>query len=258
LITIKTRSEIDKMRFAAGVAAKTFSHLNPHVLPGRTTQYLDQLAESYIRSQGCIPAFKHYKGFSGTCCMSVNDEAVHCLPSEYVLKEGDVLKIDLGADFEGWKSDTAKTYIVGTSTPEVEAFVKAGYDALRKGIEQAVDGKYVHDISSAVQEFIRPLGYGIVEEFVGHGIGKNIHEDPKIPCVVPKMAGAALYEGMVICIEPILTIDRSLITGKAAKIVKEGEWNTRAENGSLVCHWEHTIYIGPNGPEILTLREEEK
>ena len=246
------------MRFAADVAARTFTHLNPHVLAGRTTQHLDQLAESYIRSQGCTPAFKNYKGFSGTCCMSVNDEAVHCLPSEYVLKDGDIIKIDLGADFEGWKSDTCKTYIVGTTTPEVEAFVRSGYEAMRKGIEQAVDGKYVHDISLAVQQFVRPLGYGIVEDFVGHGIGKNIHEDPKIPCVVPKMAGARLAEGMVICIEPILTIFRNPLDGKAPKILKQGEWNTKTEDESLVCHWEHTIYIGPNGPEILTLREEEK
>lgn len=251
MITIKNGDDIAKMRIAGRVAADALTHVAPFVVPGITTKELDKKVETYIRAQGLTPGFINYKDFPFTCCISVNDEVVHCVPSDRVLKDGDILTIDTGAIYEGWYSDTAKTFLVGNVSAQVKAFVELGYQALIAGIAQARPGKYVADISNAVATILTIGHYGIVREFVGHGIGRTMHEEPQIPNFGSGVPGPELTEGMCICIEPILTLTNP------ATCKKDGPWNILTANGDVAAHWEHTIYIGANGPEVLTKRSEE-
>lgn len=252
MITIKNRDDLDKMRFAGRVAADALSFITPFIKPGITTLEIDRKAEMFIRSKGCTPAFLGYQNFPNTVCASVNKQAVHCKPSDYVLQNGDILKIDIGAVNDGFYSDTAKTFIVGDASDEVKKFVHEGYMTMWAGIRQALDGKYVSDISDAVFQYATNQGYGVVSKFVGHGIGKALHEEPQIPNTKPKEKGAELSNGMVICIEPILTL------GKDSTIVVENEWSIFTQTGTPVAHFEHTIAITEMGPEVLTLREDER
>lgn len=251
MITIKSKDEIAKMRIAGKVAADALTHVAPFIVPGITTKEIDKKVEMFIRAQGLTPGFINYKEFPFTCCISVNDEVVHCVPSDRVLKDGDILTIDTGAIYEGWYSDTAKTFLVGNVAPSVKAMVDLGYQALVAGIQQARPGKYVADVSNAVATVLTIGHYGIVKEFVGHGIGKSMHEDPQVPNFGSGVPGPELTEGMVICIEPIMTVNNP------SKCKKDGPWNILTEAGDVAAHWEHTVYIGPNGPEVLTKRDEE-
>lgn len=252
MITLKNSDDLDKMRFAGKVASDALTFLTPFIKPGITTLEIDRKAEMYIRSRGCLPAFKEYKGFPFTICASVNQQAVHCKPSEYVLKGGDVFKVDIGAINDEFYSDTAKTFIVGDASEEVKKFVDVGYLSMWAGIKNALDGKFVSDISNSVYLFSTSRGYGVVPQFVGHGIGKTLHEEPQIPNTPLKDKGPELCNGMVICIEPILTMS------KDPSIVVENEWSVFSQTGAPVAHFEHTIAITPNGPEVLTLRVDEK
>lgn len=251
MITIKNRDDIAKMRVAGRVAADALTYITPFIVPGITTKELDKKVETFIRAQGLTPGFINYKDFPFTCCISVNEEVVHCVPTDRVLKDGDILTIDTGAIYEGFYSDTAKTFLVGTVSSPVKAFVDIAYQSLIAGINQARPGKYVADISNAVATVITIGRYGIVKDYVGHGIGKTMHEEPQIPNVGSGVPGPELTEGMCICIEPILTLNNP------AKCKNVGPWNIVTEAGDVAAHWEHTIYIGPNGPEVLTKRPEE-
>lgn len=240
------------MRVAGHVAAQTHEYLATLIQPGITTLELDKAAESFIRSKGCIPACLNYHGFPNTMCVSVNDEVVHCVPTKRPLQDGDIVTFDFGAIYQGFYSDTAKTYHVGTVTDARKNFTQVCYDSLWKGIEQVKDGSGVLDISKAIQYHIETHGYGVVREYVGHGIGTNIHEEPRIPnWSKDGLPNPKLSAGMVICIEPIIT------ENKVPDVVKHSEWDIRTRNGDWAAHFEHTIAVLPDGYEVLTLRSEE-
>ena len=240
------------MRVSGKLSADLHSYLSQHIRPGITTLELDKLAESFIRERGGVPACKGYRGFPFTLCTSVNDEVVHCKPSQKQLKHGDIITIDTGANVDGYFSDTAMTHIVGDTSLENKHFILDGYSALWIGINKAFPGNHVNDISNAIGKFLIDAGYGVVQEFVGHGIGRNLHEEPQIQNTPTEVKGPELTEGMVICIEPIIT------QRPDTKIIKIDDWDTKTSNGSLACHFEHTVAITANGPEVLTLRDEER
>lgn len=239
------------MSIAGQVAAQTHEYLATLIRPGITTLELDKAAGSFIKSKGCIPACLNYHGFPNNMCVSVNDEVVHCLPSTRPLQDGDIVTFDFGAIYQDFYSDTAKTYLVGNVTPAHKKLVTTCQEALYKGIEQVKDGNSIIDISKAIQYHIESAGFGIVKEYVGHGIGKDMHEEPKIPNWSNGKTGPKLTAGMVICIEPI-------ITEKAIpEVTRHSEWDIRTTKGDWAAHFEHTIAILPNGIKVLTKREEE-
>lgn len=241
------------MRIAGRVAAQTHELLATLIQPGITTLELDKAADSFIRSKGCIPACFNYQGFPNTMCVSVNDEVVHCLPTTRPLQNGDIVTFDFGAIYEGFYSDTAKTYAVGTISKERQLFLDVCYNSLREGIKQVKEGNHVIDISRAVENYITPYKYGIVKEYVGHGIGTDMHEEPRIPnWVDPKRPGPALTAGMVVCIEPIIT------ENPIPELIKNNEWNIVTKNGEFAAHFEHTIALLPTGYEVLTKRQDEQ
>ncbi len=240
------------MRIAGQVAAETHEYLATLTQPGITTLELDKAAESFIRSKGCIPACLNYQGFPNTMCVSVNDEVVHCVPNTRPLQDGDIVTFDFGAIYDGFYSDTAKTYLVGNVSDARKKFTQVCYDSLWKGIEQVKDGGSILDISKAIQYYIDSHNYGVVKEYVGHGIGRNIHEEPKIPNWFKEgTPNPKLTAGMVICIEPIIT------ERKNPEVTKHSEWDIRTTHGDWAAHFEHTIAILPTGYEVLTLRSEE-
>ena len=251
-ITLKSNQELNFLREAGKLCARTHDHLTSIIRPGISLLELDAEAEKFIIENGGTPCFKGYMGFPNTVCTSVNDSVVHGKPTDYQLKNGDIVTLDLGATVHGFHGDTAKTHIIGAVSPEIQKFVRTGYEALFKGIEQARAGNHVNDISNAVSSFINQHGYGIVREYVGHGIGKELHEAPQVGNTFSPQAGAELAPGMVICIEPILTMT------KESEVMVVNEWNVNTRNGALACHWEHVVAITNNDPEILTLRDEEK
>lgn len=240
------------MRVACKVAAQTLDHLGDFIRKGVTTEALDSEAEAFIRKTGCEPAFKGYNDYTHATCICVNGEVLHCPPSDKVLKKGDIVTVDLGAKYLGFHSDTAKTYLVGEVDPRAKRLVDVGYEALRKGIDQAMVGHHVADISNMIHYIIKKNRYGAVKEFMGHGIGKEIHEMPQIPCTELKEPGPALKKGMVICIEPILTLNPS------GRIKEDGRWRVVTPDGCKAVHWEHVVLITDLEPEILTLRKDEK
>jgi|SRR5579864_1152602 len=247
-IFLKTEEHLQHIRRAGKIASTVLSALPHFIIPGATTKYIDGVVEQMTRELEGIPACKGYKEFPAATCISVNDEAVHCIPSERVIKEGDVVKVDFVVDVNGWKADTARTYLVPPIKPEIQTFAETCYLAMYEGIKKAIDGNRVSDISKAIEEFVKPRGYGIVKAFVGHGIGKSIHEDPQIPNYFVKEKDSLLCSGMTICIEPILTLNSD-------PTVEITGWNTKAK--SVVAHFEHTLLITPTKPEIITLRKEE-
>jgi len=242
------------MRVAGRVAAQTHDYLATLAHPGITTLELDKAAESFIRSKGCLPACLNYHGFPNTMCVSVNDEVVHCLPNNRPLQDGDIMTLDFGAIYEDFYSDTAKTYLIGNVSEAHRKLTTVCYEALWKGIEQVKEGNSVLDISKPIQYHIDNSGFGVVKEYVGHGIGRTMHEEPKIPNWVPPAGKPSpkLTAGMVICIEPIIT------ENKIPVLTKHSEWDIRTTNGDWAAHFEHTIALLPTGYEVLTLREEEK
>jgi len=218
-----------------------------NVRPGITTGELDQIAEKMCKELGVKPAFKGYKGFPACVCISVNDQVVHGIPGDRVLENGDIVGLDFGVIHEGYHGDSAITVPVGTITPQAQALVDATRECLMKGIEQAVVGNKLFDISHAVQNYVEGLGFSVVREFVGHGIGKSLHEDPQVPNYGPKGRGVPLKEGLVLAIEPMIN------AGTHAIKVESDGWTAVTIDGSLSAHFEHTIAITKNGPEILTL-----
>ena len=217
------------------------------VRPGVTTGHLDLLAEEGIRSQGGIPAFKGYRSFPKTLCASINDQVVHGIPSNRVLKDGDIIGLDLGAIIEGFYGDGAVTVPVGTVSPQVEKLINITQEALAKGIEQAVVGNRLSDISHAIQCHIEKNGFSVVRDFVGHGIGRQLHEEPQIPNYGRPGQGPRLREGMVLAIEPMVNMG-----GYAVRVLDDG-WTAVTNDGSLSAHFEHTVAIQSSGPpKVLT------
>ena len=245
-MVIKTPREIDLIRTASQVVAETLQMLRMHVTEGVTTRELDVLAENYVRKAGCLPAFKGYQGYPATLCTSVNDQIVHGIPSDYVLKNGDLLSIDMGAIYKGYYGDSATTVLVGEVSDKHRLLTQVTEAALYKGIEMATAGNRLGDISHAIQIHAEHFGFSVVREFVGHGIGSHLHEDPQVPNYGPAGQGPLLPEGLVLAIEPMVNEFSPGVRTLADR------WTAVTVDGGFSAHFEHTVLITGNGPEILT------
>jgi methionyl aminopeptidase len=247
MIQLKSDREIELMRAAGRTTAEILDAMCRMAVPGVSTWDLDQYAEAECRKRGVIPAFKGYSDFPACVCISVNDEVVHGIPSKKrILKDGDIVGLDFGVIQEGWHGDTARTVAVGKVKPEVEKLLTVTRESLYKGIAEAKPGNRVFDIGLAVQAHAVSHGYSVVREFVGHGIGRALHEDPQIPNYGSKGKGAVLKAGMVIAIEPMINAGRPDV-----RVLQDG-WTAVTTDRSLSAHFEHTVAITENGPKILT------
>lgn len=246
MITLKTPQEIEKMRKAGRVVATTLETLKAAAQVGMTTGDLDELARQKIAEAGAIPSFKGYHGFPGHICASVNEEVVHGIPGNRVLKEGDILSVDLGAIVEGYHGDSAITFPIGSISSEIQLLLQVTEESLYKGIQAAIVGNRLGDVSSAIQTHVDSYQFGIVREFVGHGIGSQMHEDPKIPNYGPPHQGPLLKAGMTLAIEPMVNL------GTPDVRILDDQWTVVTRDGKPSAHFEHTILITENGPEILT------
>ena len=250
MIHRKSPSEIALMREAGLVVAAALDACRSAVEPGMTTKDLDAVAERVIRGAGAVPSFLGYHGYPATLCVSVNDEVVHGIPGARVIEDGDVVSIDCGAIVGGFHGDAAVTVCVGDVPEDVRRMVAACEEALRRGLAAVRDGGRLSDIGAAIEAYLRPLGYGIVEEYTGHGIGRALHEDPAVPNVAPKGPGRGprLQEGLVLAIEPMVTM------GTALTDTLEDDWTVVTQDGLPAAHFEHTIAITDEGPQVLTAR----
>lgn len=247
MIFLKTEEEIEKIRIASKCAMEVLLYLGEFVKDGVKTKDLERLCEEKLRKMKNVrPAFKGYNGYPYALCISVNEEVVHGMPSERTLKEGDIVSLDFGVIYEGYYGDVAITYGVGKISKEAERLIRVTKEALFKGIENARIGNRLYDISNAIQTHVEANGFSVVREFVGHGIGRNLHEEPQIPNFGEKGTGIRLKKGMVLAIEPMVNMGNSEIS-----ISKNG-WTAYAKDMSLSAHFEHTVAIRESGPEILS------
>jgi methionyl aminopeptidase len=251
VIIYKSAEELERMRIAGRITAGTLERVVSAVRPGATTADLDAVAEAYIRSQGATPSFKGYRGFPGSICASINNEIVHGIPSKKRrLARGDLLSLDFGAIWEGFHGDSAVTVIVGGEppSPEADKLVRVTEEALEAGISQIRPGARLSDISHAVQQVAEGAGFSVVREYVGHGVGRNLHEDPQIPNYGQPGRGPELRPGLVVAIEPMVNLG-----GWETVLLQDG-WTVVTADGSLSAHFEHTIAVTDDGHEILTSR----
>jgi len=247
MIILKTPEEIEIMAKSSRLVAETLEVLKREVRPGISTDDLDRMAESFIRLRGGIPAFKGYRNYPRTLCASVNDQVVHGIPSRRPLREGDIVGLDLGVIVDGFYGDAAVTVPVGTIHPTAEELIRITQEALLKGIEQAVVGNRLYDISHAIQQHAEKAGFSVVTDFVGHGIGRQLHEEPQVPNYGKPGQGPRLQPGMVLAIEPMINVGGSEVR------ILDDQWTAVTRDGSLSAHFEHTIAIQPDGaPRILT------
>jgi methionyl aminopeptidase len=247
VIGCRSQAEVEKLRRVNQLVARILAELRAMVAPGVTTQQIDELAERRVREAGAVPAFKGYHGYPATVCASVNEQVVHGIPSKRRLVDGDVLSIDIGAQLDGFFGDSAVTVPVGTVAPQAAQLLKVTEEALFHGIEAVKPGARVSDIGAAVQRHVEAYGFSVVREFVGHGIGTSLHEEPQIANYGPGGRGPRLAEGMVLAIEPMVNL------GKAAVKVLGDGWTAVTRDGSLSAHFEHTVVVTSDGCEILTL-----
>ncbi|MEF9934425.1 MAG: type I methionyl aminopeptidase [Clostridium sp.] len=248
MIYLKSSNEIDIMRKAGTIVAETLLKLEEAVKPGITTLELDKIAEEYILRSGARPSFKGYGGFPGSICASVNEEIVHGIPSsKRVLQEGDIISVDCGAYFKGFHGDAARTFPVGKVSKEAQSLIDVTTESFFQGIKHAAVGNRIGDISSAVQTYAESFGYSVVRDYVGHGIGKSLHEEPSVPNYGKAGRGPKLAKGMVLAIEPMVNL--GVYT---ADQLSDG-WTVVTTDGKLSAHYENTVAILENGPEILTL-----
>lgn len=245
-IIIKSPSEIGILREAGKILASIISEVKCSLKSGITTKEIDQRAEEVIKSHKVIPAFKGYRGFPGCACISVNEEVVHGVPGERVVVDGDIVSLDIGIIFKEYYSDTAVTVGIGSIKPELQKLLDVTSQSLMKGIEQAKPGHHLSDISHAIQTYVEANQFSIVREFVGHGIGKKLHEDPEIPNFGPPHQGPELKEGMVLAIEPMVNLGDS-----RTKILDDG-WTVVTQDRKPSAHFEHSVAITARGAEILT------
>jgi methionyl aminopeptidase len=250
MVTRKSREEIARMRRAGRLVAEVLALVESELKPGVTTGRLDELAEKHIRAAGAIPSFKGYgdrrNPFPGSVCVSIDDEVVHGIPGGRTIREGQVVSVDAGAIVDGWHGDGARTFIVGERGAEVTKLVETTRLAMMAGIAAAVPGARIGDISAAIEDVAKPAGYGIVRQFVGHGIGTEMHEGPQVPNFRGGPRGLELAPGICLAIEPMLTL------GGDEVAIKPDGWTVVTRDGSLAAHFEHTIAVTENGPEILT------
>jgi methionyl aminopeptidase len=247
MVILKSLQEIEKIRKACLVVANVLEIIRTKVQAGITTKELDDFAEQFIRNAGAKPAFKGYRGYPCSLCTSVNEQVVHGIPSKGVmLKQGDIISIDVGAVVDGFYGDAAITVPVGSITKEAERLIRVTEESLLKGIAEARPGNRLYDISAAVQSHVEAHGFSVVREFVGHGIGRSLHEDPQIPNFGDRGGGPRIKTGMVLAIEPMVN------AGGCVTRVKEDGWTAVTADGSLSAHFEHTIAVMADGPLILT------
>ncbi|HNU75200.1 MAG TPA: type I methionyl aminopeptidase [Deltaproteobacteria bacterium] len=246
MIIIKSEYEIAIMREANRILAQLFEHISPMILPGISTIELDKEAELFIRSHGALPAFKGYRDYPATLCTSVNDEVVHGIPGPRVLQSGDIISIDVGALFDGFYSDAARTFPVGTISPQAKKLIEVTRESLDAGISQAVPGNHLSDISAAVQKVVEEGGFSVVRDFVGHGIGRNLHEAPQIPNFGRRGKGPVLQEGMTLAIEPMVN------AGTYKVLIQSDGWTAVTEDASLSAHFENSIAVTKDGPVVLS------
>ncbi|MFH1311895.1 MAG: type I methionyl aminopeptidase [Candidatus Eisenbacteria bacterium] len=244
--TVKTGEEIELMRHSSRLVARTLDVLGSMAKPGVKTGELDRAAEDFIRSEGGVPSFKGYRGFPASICASVNSEVVHGIPGSRVLVDGDLLSIDVGVLKEGYHGDGAATFPVGSASDDAIRLLDTTQEALVAGIDQARDGNRIRDISRAVQEVVEDAGYSVVRDLAGHGIGRQMHEDPHIPNFVTPGRSPVLVSGMTLAIEPMVNIGTSEI-----KLRGDG-WTWVTKDEALSAHFEHTVAVGETGAEILT------
>lgn len=247
-VTVKTKEEIEAMRIAGRITGETLKVVEAAVASGITTKELDRIAEEYILSCGAKPSFKGYYGYPASICASVNDQVVHGIPSDRVLKEGDIVSIDVGAYINGFHGDAARTFAVGKISPEHQKLIDVTKESFFCGIKFAKDGNYLCEVSGAIQDCAEKPGYGVVRDYVGHGIGRNMHEDPSIPNYRNNKRGIRLRAGMTLAIEPMVNLGTHKV-----KALSDG-WTVITRDGLYSAHYENTVLILPEGePEILTL-----
>ena len=250
MVTRKSKREIEKMRVAGRIVAEVLALVESELKPGVTTDHLDRLAERHIRSSGAVPSFKGYghrsNPFPGSLCISIDNEVVHGIPGERVIRDGQIVSVDAGAIYDGWHGDGARTFYVGAPKPEIRTLIDTTRLAMMAGIAAAVPGANLGEISAAIEDVAKPHDYGIVRQFVGHGIGTEMHQEPQVPNYRTGARGMRLAPGICLAIEPMLTL------GSHEVAVKPDGWTIVTLDGSLAAHFEHTIAVTDNGPEILT------
>jgi methionyl aminopeptidase len=246
MIICKTPREIEIMREAGRIVALTHEELKKHIEPGITTRELDEIADKFIRKHDAIPSFKGYNGFRGSICASVNDELVHGIPGDRVLNNGDIISIDIGAKYNGYHGDSAWTYAVGKIDGDAQRLMDVTEESLYKGLAEAKPGERLSNISHAIQTYAESNGFSIVREYVGHGVGQDLHEDPQIPHYGPPNRGPRLKPGMVLAIEPMVNAGSRYVKTLA------DNWTVVTVDGKMCAHFEHTIAITESGYEILT------
>ncbi|MDX8363055.1 type I methionyl aminopeptidase [Cytobacillus sp. Hm23] len=246
MIICKTPREIEIMREAGRIVALTHKELQKHIKPGITTKQLDTIAEEFIRKHDAIPSFKGYNGFRGSICASVNEELVHGIPGDRVLKDGDIISIDIGAKYNGYHGDSAWTYPVGNITEETQRLLDVTENSLYEGLKEAKSHVRLSNISHAIQTYAEENNFSVVREYVGHGVGQDLHEDPQIPHYGPPNKGPRLKPGMVLAIEPMINAGSRYVKTLA------DDWTVVTVDGKMCAHFEHTIVITETGYEILT------
>ena len=248
MVTIKTARELSKMKDACRISAEALRVAGEAVKPGVTTYEIDTIVRNYIEKQGATPSFLGYGGFPASACISVNNVVIHGIPSKKcVLREGDIVSVDVGAYYEGFHGDNAYTFPCGEVSAKAQALLDATREGLNMGIAQALVGNRIGDISSAVQKYVEARSYSVVRDFVGHGVGAKLHEDPSVPNYGTPGRGVRLLPGMTIAIEPMIN------EGTFEVRVLDDKWTTVTKDGKLSAHFEHTVAITPDGPKIMTL-----
>ena len=247
-VTIKSPREIELMREAGRILAKTHEELAKNLRPGMSTWDIDHMGEEIIRSYGCIPSFKNYNGYPASICVSVNDEVVHGIPhKEHFLDKGDIVSLDAGVIYKGYHSDAARTYGIGEIDDDAKKLIEVTRQSFFEGIKFAKAGNHLNDISAAIQKYAESFGFGVVRDLVGHGIGSHLHEDPEIPNFARKRKGILLQPGMTLAIEPMIT------EGSYEVVWLDDDWTVMTEDGGWAAHYENTILITEGEPEILSL-----
>ena len=247
MIIRKSASELEKMRTAGRITAMAREAVVEAVRPGVTTAKLDAIAEDVIRGEGATPSFKGYRGFPASICASINEEVVHGIPGGRTLRRGDLFKVDVGAIWEGFHGDSAVTVFVGAPSDTAEKLVRVTRDSLEAGIGELRPGNRISDVSHAVQQVVEGAGFSVVREYVGHGVGRDLHEDPHIPNFGPPGRGPEIKPGLVVAVEPMVNVG-----GWETRVLAD-DWTVVTADGSLSAHFEHTIAVTEDGPEVLTI-----
>lgn len=251
-VTVKSAREIELMRAAGKILGKVHQDLGKSLKPGMTTLEIDRIGEEMIRSYGCIPSFKNYQGYPASVCVSVNDEVVHGIPSEkHVIKEGDIVSLDIGVIYKGYHSDAARTHGIGEISKAASQLILCTRESFFAGMRYATAGNHLHQISAAVGNYAAHYGYGVVRDLVGHGIGSHLHEEPEIPNYPKLTRGIRLRSGMTLAVEPMINEGTSNVEWL------DDDWTVVTQDGKLSAHYENTILITKGKPEILSITEDE-